>query len=110
MIIWRGWGFLVAVFAFGASLAMELITESMTGDDAFYQKNGWPLALAFVVAGVVTWFVGKKLNARSARTVIDKATGQELTIDGSHTFFFIPMHYWAVPLIALAVLTSVLPR
>ena len=110
MIIWRGWGFLVAVFAFGASLAMELITESMTGDDDFYQKEAWPLALAFVVAGVVTWFVGKKLHARGARAVIDKATGQELTIGGSHTFFFVPMHYWAVVLIALAALPFVLRR
>jgi len=110
MIIWKGWGFLVAVFAFGASLAMELITESMTGDDTFYQRESWPLALAFVIAGVVTWFVGKALHARGARTVIDKATGQELTIGGSHTFFFVPMHYWGVVLIALALLPFVLPR
>jgi hypothetical protein len=55
MIIWRGWGFLVAVFAFGASLAMELITESITEDDDFYQTEAWPLALAFVAAGVVIW-------------------------------------------------------
>jgi hypothetical protein len=110
MIIWRGWGFLVAVFTFGASLAMELITESMTGDVDFYQKEAWPLALAFVAAGVVTWFVGKKLHARGARTVIDKTTGQELTIGGSHTFFFVPMHYWGVVLIALAPLLFVLRR
>jgi hypothetical protein len=64
MIIWRGWGFLVAVFAFGASLAMELVTEWVTKDDDFYQREAWPLALAFVVAGVVTWFVGKALHAR----------------------------------------------
>jgi hypothetical protein len=110
MIIWRGWGFLVAVFVFGASLAMELITESLTGDDDFYQKEAWPLALAFVVAGIVTWFVGKQLHARGARVVIDKATGRELAIGGSHTFFFVPMHYWAVVLIALAVLPFVLRR
>jgi hypothetical protein len=108
MIIWRGWGFLVAVFAFGASLAMELITESMTRDDNFYQNEAWPLALAFVVAGVVTWFVGRKLHARGARTVIDKATGQELTLDAAHTFFFVPMHYWGIVLIALAPLPFVL--
>jgi hypothetical protein len=110
MIIWRGWGFLVAVFAFGASLAMELVTESMTGDDDFYQREAWSLALAFVVAGVVTWFVGKRLHARAARVVIDEATGQKLTIGGAHTFFFVPMHYWAVVLIALAALPFVLRR
>jgi hypothetical protein len=42
--------------------------------------------------------------------VIDKATGRELTIGGSHTFFFVPMHYWAVVLIALAALPFVLRR
>lgn len=110
MIIWQGWGFLVAVFAFGASLAMELLTESMTGDEEFYQREAWPLALAFIVSGVVTWFAGKALHARGARTVIDKATGQEMTIGGSHTLFFVPMHYWGVALIALAVLPFVLRR
>jgi hypothetical protein len=110
MIIWKGWGFLVAVFVFGASLAMELITESMTHDEQFYQREAWPLALAFVVAGVGTWFVGKALQGRGGRTVIDKATGQELTIGGSHTFFFIPMHYWGVALIALAPLPFMLRR
>jgi hypothetical protein len=110
MIIWKGWGFLVAVFAFGASLAMELLTESITGDSDFYQKEAWPLALALVVAGVVIWFVGKALHARGARTVIDKATGRELTIGGSHTFFFVPMQYWGVVLIALAALPFVLNR
>jgi hypothetical protein len=108
MIIWRGWGFLVAVFTFGTSLAMELATESMTGD--FYQREAWPLALALVVAGVVTWWVGKQLNARGGRAVVDEATGQKLTIGGSHTFFFVPMHYWAVVLIALAPLPFVLRR
>ena len=110
MIIWKGWGFLVVVFVFGASLAMEWITESMTGDDTFYQEKAWPLALAFVVAAGLTWVVGKRLQARGARTVIDEATGQRLTIGGSHTLFFVPMHYWAVVLIALAALTFVLRR
>jgi hypothetical protein len=110
MIIWRGWGFLVAVFVFGASLAMELATESITGDDDFYQKEAWPFAVALVVAGVVTWFVGSKLHARGARVVIDKKTGQELTIDASHTFFFVPMHYWGGVLIALAALPFVRHR
>jgi hypothetical protein len=102
MIIWRGWGFLVAIFTFGSSLAMELITESLVKDHDFYQREAWPFALALVVAGVVTWFVGKKLHAREARAVIDAATGQALTFGTSHTFFFIRMDYWGVVLIALS--------
>ncbi len=56
------------------------------------------------------WFVGKRLHARGAHSVIDEATGQKLTIGGSHTFFFVPKRYWAVVLIALAALPFVLRR
>jgi len=108
MMIWSGWGFLVAVIVFGASLAMELVTEALVGDDRFYQVQAWPLALALALSGVLIWGVGKYLHARGARVVIDKATGQELTIGGQHRFFFIPMHYWGPVLIALSVLPFIL--
>ena len=104
MIIWSGWGFLVAVIVFGASLTMEIVTEAVAGDDRLYQTQAWPLALALALSGVIIWIVGKYLHARGARVVIDKVTGRELTIGGQHRFFFIPMHYWGPVLIALAVL------
>jgi hypothetical protein len=102
MIIWSGWGFLVAVIAFSASLVMEVVTEALVGDDRFYQARAWPLALALALSGVIIWKLGKYLHARGARVVIDRATGQELTIGGQHRFFFVPMHYWGPVLIALS--------
>lgn len=96
MIVWSGWGFLVAVFVFGASLAMEIVTESVTRDDGLYQAHAWPLALALVLAGIATWVVGSYLNARGG--------------GGRHRFFFIPMHYWGPALIVLAALSLVLRR
>ena len=108
MIIWRGWGFLVAVIVFGASLAAELITERLTGDDQFYQVQRWPLALALVVAAVTTWALGSYLRGRAARVVIDKLNGRESTIGGDHRFFFVPMHYWGPLLLGLAFLSFVL--
>lgn len=104
MVIWTGWGFLVLVILLGASLGTELVTEALMGDDQFYQRAAWPLALAFALAGIATWYVGIWLRRRGARVVIDKTTGQELTIGGSHTLFFVPMHYWGIVLLALAVL------
>ncbi|HEX2444274.1 MAG TPA: hypothetical protein VHJ77_10050 [Vicinamibacterales bacterium] len=104
MIIWSGWGFLVVVIAFGASLAMEVVTEALVGDDRFYQTEAWPLALALALSGVIIWGLGKYVYARGAKVVIDKVTGQELTIGGEHRFFFIPMHYWGPVLIGLSVL------
>jgi len=107
MIIWSGWGFLVPVIAFAASLVMELATEALVGDHRFYQIHAWPLALALALSGAIVWVVGKYLHARGARVVIDKATGRELTIGGQHRFFFIPMQYWGPVLLALAVLPFV---
>jgi hypothetical protein len=108
MIIWSGWGFLVIVIAFGVSLAIEVVSEALAGDDRFYQTHSWPMALALVLSGLIVWGLGKYLYARGARVVIDKASGQELTIGGKHTFFFIPMHYWGPVLIALSVLPFIL--
>lgn len=107
MIIWSGWGFLVAVIVFGASLAMELVTETLFRDDRFYQTHAWPLTLALALSGVIIWTLGTYLHARGARTVIDKSTGQELTIAARHTFFFIPMRYWGPLLLALSLLPFV---
>ncbi len=99
MIIWRGCGFLDVIFVFGASLVMELITETVTRDTDFYQKEAWPLALALIVAGIVTWAVGKKLHARGVRAMSDQPAGPEAASFRTHTFFFVPMHYWAVVLL-----------
>jgi fucose 4-O-acetylase-like acetyltransferase len=107
MIIWSGWGFLVAVIVFGASLTMEFWTEAVFRDDRFYQNHAWPLALALALSGGIIWTLGKYLHARSARIVIDKATGQELTIATRHTFFFISMRYWGPLLLALSILPLV---
>lgn len=102
MIIWRGWGFLVAVFVFGCSLVMELVTESVMRDDTYYQQQAWPLTSAIALAGLLSWFVGSALNRRGGRTVVDQATGETLTIGGRHDFFFIPMQYWGPILFGLA--------
>ena len=108
MIIWSGWGFLVAVVVFGMSLAMEFVTEALVGDSQFYQVQAWPLALALAISGVIVWRLGTYFQAKGARVVIDKATGQELTLASEHRFFFVPMHYWGPVLIAFAVLPLIL--
>ena len=55
MIIWSGLGFLVFVFAFACSLAMNVVINPLFGH-GYYQTHAWPLALAIAVAGALTWF------------------------------------------------------
>ena len=103
MIIWTGRGYLVAVIVFLLSLGTEWGVESALGDDTYYQRHAWPLALALFTSGVISWLLGNQFNSEKGRVVIDKETGQEMVIDGpDHTLFFIKMQYWGPILMLIA--------
>lgn len=106
MIIWNGMGFLVAVFAFGCSLAANLLTNSLAGSDQYWEQHKWPLGIALLAAAVLSWFVGRFLASRKAKTLIDKETGKELVIEPYHALFFIRMHWWG-PILAVIALVVV---
>jgi hypothetical protein len=91
VIIWSGYGFLVAVIVFGSSLLMELLTEKWTGDDNFYQNSAWALPVALVIAGLLSWLCDR---------ILRPAPGVQ------NSLFFVPMKWWAPLLfvIALAIL------
>lgn len=91
MLLWRGHGYLVAVFTFVSSLLMELATESMQHDDDYYQREGLPLAVALTLAGVLSLVVGTALR-RDGKVPLRH-----------HTLFFIPMPAWGPILVALGV-------
>lgn len=91
MIIWRGLGILnivvvVVVFAIvqGLLSVMGLAeTESLL-----------PLALVSIVSGMIIWYLGKALNAKSGKVLVDPETGEQYRMGTQHSLFFIPMHYW----------------
>jgi hypothetical protein len=92
----------VPVFAFLVALGTELVAESITGQDRFYQDHPWLVVAAMVVAGGLVGLVALYVGRQPARVVIDKQTGEELTLQPKHTFFFVPIQYWAVLLPAIA--------
>ena len=108
MIIWSGHGYLVAVFVFGASLLMELATESAFNDDNFYQREAWPLALALVIAGVLSFMIGRNLNSAGERRLVDPETNEEVVVaTGNHSLFFLRMHWWGPILFVIAVIVFI---
>ena len=109
IICWHGHGYLVAIFTFASSLAMEFATETITGDDRYYQEKAWPILTALTFAGVLSYIVGRWLNGSFAgRTFIDAETGQSVAIPGPmHSFFFIRMEWWGPILSACAIAVAV---
>ena len=94
MIIWHGLGYLVVVFVFGAALLCNVAFDAAWGE-GYYSAHKWTIGAAMLISAPLSWVVGRRLRQRSALTVIDKATGEEMVLDrAKHGLFFIPMHYW----------------
>lgn len=94
MIVWSGLGFLVAVFVFGTALLCNLVFDAAWGD-GYYSSHKWTVGFALLIAAVLSWVFGNLLHERTARTVIDKETGEEFVLEGmTNSLFFIPMRHW----------------
>jgi hypothetical protein len=91
MIIWSGMGFLVALIGFGSLFLTELLVESMTRDESFYQAHGWPKLMAFWVAALVVFLLDRALAGPPGRP------------GRNHSLFFIPMAVWPILFVVLGV-------
>src|SRR5690242_3530938 len=103
MIIWRGFGFLVVVIGIGAVVIADAICNLATGNGEFAKAHNWPRCLALLLAAVAVYLIGRHLNHKPGRAVIDKATGREIILKRTHSLFFIPMEYWAFAFAAISV-------
>ena len=107
MIIWRGLGFLVAVIVFANSLIANLLTNIITGNESYWEEHQWPLALSLVGSAVICWFLGKYLDGRKGRILIDKETGEEVIVGAANELFFIKMYLWGPILLFFAVIALI---
>jgi hypothetical protein len=107
VIVWSGRG--VAAFAFAAG---SFLIGGLLGGLFHTASAGTALSgLGLVIGGLLTWRFGKKWNSEPGRTLVDPATSQTVTLRPSHTLFFVPMQWWAVPMVgggALMVLVGLL--
>jgi len=108
MIIWSGLGFLVVVFVFGAALLCNWAFDAAWGA-GYYSAHHWTVGVAMFMGATWSWVVGNSLRKRTARTVIDEATGERFILDRvKHGLFFIPMHYWGPILGVIGVVLCVM--
>ena len=99
-IFWKRKGWLIALTIFICSLLSEIITRAITNDDTFYQTNPYPLSIALLVSGLLTFYIDKRLA--------NFEPGQQ-TKPG-HSLFFIPISYWGWILIVISILVFVIRK
>jgi hypothetical protein len=103
MIIWRGKGIVIALIAFGCLVFTEIFTRSMFGDERYYQTHGWPKLVGFWVAAGLIYALRSWLGGGQERTLIDKATGEEIKMSSESALFFIPARFWPSILLGLGI-------
>jgi hypothetical protein len=102
MIIWSGKGYYVLLVGICCHVLVMMGCKTMLADPSIYQTHGWPKAAAFLLAAAILWLLGKSIARRTAYG-IDSATGERVAYRPRDTLFFIPIPYWSVIFVVLAV-------
>ncbi len=102
MIVWKGWGLLALLIPLGLSIGTGLCVDSYYGEK-FYQNSTWMMPSIFIVSAVVVFWLGRKVNSQPARILIDPETNEEVKLKTIHSMFWIPLQYWSLILIGVAV-------
>lgn len=63
-----------------------------------------PFAASVLIAGVICWFLGVRLEKTPTRVLVDEASGEKFTLQAKHTLFWIPIKWCGV----IAIVGSVL--
>ncbi|WP_426959477.1 hypothetical protein [Muricoccus radiodurans] len=101
MIVWRGWGILTVVIGPAVCvLVASLLSEWFGGVPGF---AGWPAVLGLLAAAAANWSAGRWFNGRPGRELVDARTGQRVVLRQVNDLFWIPMQWWSVPIVLLAI-------
>ena len=103
MVIWSGWGFLVAIFFLvGCLIGMPVGALVSTDSDV---NAAVMIVVGGLVAGLASFFFARTVAGGEGRAFIDEATGQRVVVRRTAgSLFFIPTRYWAyvAPVLAIA--------
>jgi hypothetical protein len=115
MIIWRGWGWLALAVGVIVGISLDEASNAwfaIPAGEHYRDTHSWLWLLDGAIAAPLCWFLGKWLENREetkAQTVIDKQTGQEMLLLGRNDLFWIPVKWWSLVWVIIAVF-MVIPR
>ena len=88
MIIWSVHGYLVGIIGIVALVFVDIISESITGNEEFYQQNPWVMLVGMIIAAILTYWIHRFLLQKSTE---------------DHTFFFVPVKWWPIVFVMLGI-------
>ncbi|HEY0203130.1 MAG TPA: hypothetical protein VGC15_03140 [Acetobacteraceae bacterium] len=107
MVIWSGWGILVVPVTLLVGGGVTVLFGALLNAAGLGRLAGFALVAGLLAAAAANWWVGRWLNGRPGRVLLDPATGQQVVLRRRHSLFFIPAQWWAVPLAVAAAIAFV---
>jgi hypothetical protein len=101
IFIWSGLGFLVVPIVFVTSMAVAMTLESLLGRIGHPELQSVAIAIGLFAGAGANWLIGRKLNSKPPRELIDPKTNETVLLYRRHKLFWIPMQYWSFPVIAI---------
>jgi hypothetical protein len=102
LVVTRGYGLVVVGFAVLAMIAATLVSPAGDPDSVT------ALMGAFLVpAGIATWFIGKDLNRKATRQLVDPKTGEDVVVRTDHSAFFLPLEWWGPMMAAFGIVLMI---
>lgn len=94
MIIWTGFGFLIALIAFASLLIVSSGMDYIMNDPTYYTSHAWTQTMAMIIAALFSWGFAHLVSKGKQRKLQDQDTGEEIILKSSHSLFFIEAKYW----------------
>lgn len=101
LLVWRGWGIGVPLIVILMQLLTEKLVDNIAGTPEFIKMHSWIWLIGLSVSAVLIWFIGKFLDSKPGRIVLDKETQREYELKSRHDFFWLPFKWWAIPVFVL---------
>jgi hypothetical protein len=99
---WTGKGYLTAVIVLAVFSAFGLAVPAVS---PFLKESPEYWGSAAVVAAVIVWLVGRRVNAKAIASVRSIHFRHKLFYRARHRFMSLPLEIWAIPLAIGGVVT-----
>lgn len=89
IFVWSGLGFLVVPIVFVTSMAVTLLLERLLGAIGHSEWLTAAIALGIFSGAAANWFIGRKLNSKPPRELVDPKTQETVLLYKRHKFFWV---------------------
>jgi membrane protein YqaA with SNARE-associated domain len=96
-IVWQGYGPLAAVIPPIVGTASQMLVSHFTGNyDAWDDNVSTSSAVGFFLGGIAVWYLGRWLNNRPGKILIDPQTNEKTELKTPHTLYWVRMESWGI--------------